>query len=94
MIDLECVKSELRVKTNTFDDEIKGLIASCLQDLYLRGVEKIPEEDPLVFRGVVHYCKAHFGYDDQPQRWQGAYESLANSMAQAKEYRKEETGER
>ena len=80
----EMVKVRIRVMTAAFDEaEIQPLIETCKADLDRVGVT--PEEtNPLVQQAVVLYCKANFGYAEDPkeaERFQRAYEGLRDSMA-------------
>ena len=91
---LDKVKTALRLKTNAFDVEIEGLIAAAELDLGLAGVI-IPEkpdpptereEDPLITRAVILYCKGHFGYIDNAERFIKAYDHLKLSLSLAGDY--------
>lgn len=80
----EMVKVRLRVKSTAFDDaEIQPLIDTCKADLTRVGIHP-DESDPLVQQAVALYCKANFGYADDPkeaERFQKAYEGLRDSMS-------------
>lgn len=94
---LEKVKAALRVKTTAFDGEIEGLIAASLADLRLVGVN-IPETeppaegeeptagDPLIERAIILYAKANFGYTDDGEKYQRAYDYLKCSLSLAGDY--------
>ena len=45
------------------------------------------EDDPLIKRAVVLYCKAHFGADDNAGRYQQSYDMLKGSLMIAGDYR-------
>ena len=64
---LEKVKLALRIKTTAFDEEIQGLIVAALADLGVGGVITV-EDDPLVTRAVITYCKLNFGEPSDPER--------------------------
>ena len=82
----EMVKTRIRVKTSVFDDtEVRPLIDTCLKDLARVGIAA-DESDPLVMQAVVFYCKANFGFSDDQERYQKAYEALRDSMALSGEY--------
>lgn len=82
----EMVKMRIRVKTSVFDDaEVQPLIDTCLKDLTRVGITA-EQDDPLVIQAVVFYCKANFGFSDDQERYQKAYESLRDSMAMSGEY--------
>ncbi len=94
---LEKVKNALRVKSNAFDDEILGIIAAAQADLRLVGVA-VPSEgkpaegdtptagDPLITRAIILYAKANFGYSDESEKYQRAYDHLKCALSLAGEY--------
>ncbi len=92
---LRLVKSALRIKTDAFDEEIQGLIAACLVDLRIVGII-IPEPpaevifpsvgDPLILRAVILYAKAHFGFSDDSEKYQKAYDYLKCALSLAGDY--------
>lgn len=93
---LNRVKSALRIKTAAFDDEVQGLIYACLADLRLVGIH-VPEQppavgeasmgiDPLIARAVILYAKAHFGFSDDSEKYQKAYDYLKCALSLAGDY--------
>ena len=94
---LDTVKAALRVKTTAFDGEIEGLIAACKADLRLVGIN-VPEDllpadgetptagDPLLERAIILYAKANFGYSDDSEKYQKAYDLLKCSLSLAGDY--------
>ena len=86
-IDLSKVKTNLRISSDVFDNaEIEPLIDAALAELRRRGVINQPAEDPLIFRAVVFYCKAHFGFDKDGSRYEAAFDKLADALALSGEY--------
>ena len=86
-IDLDKVKLNLRISSDVFDEaEIQPLIDAALKELKRRGVVNQPAEDPLIFRAVVFYCKAHFGFDKDGSRYEAAFDKLADALALSGEY--------
>lgn len=86
-IDLDKVKLNLRISSDVFDEaEIQPLIDAALKELERRGVVNQPAEDPLIFRAVVFYCKAHFGFDKDGTRYEAAFDKLADALALSGEY--------
>lgn len=94
---LDKVKNALRVKTTAFDEEIEGLIDACEADLRLVGVnipkkgasvsdEKSLAGDPLILRAVILYAKANFGFNDESEKYQKAYDYLKCSLSLAGDY--------
>lgn len=87
---LEIVKKALRISATAFDDEITDLVEAARQDLVLSGVT--PEiakhdEDPLIKRAIITYCKANFGYDNpDADRFASSYQALKEHLTLAGEY--------
>ena len=80
-------KTTLRISSNVFDEaEIQPLIDAALKELKRRGVVNQPADDPLIFRAVVFYCKAHFGFDKDGTRYEAAFDKLADALALSGEY--------
>ena len=87
---LNDIKDVLRVSGDDLDTEINDLIDSAKADLILSGVNqsKIKDDDPLIKRAVILYCKANFGYDEPKiaDRFQVAYNSLKHHLTLSSEY--------
>lgn len=87
---LQDIKDVLRVNGEDLDKEIEDLIESAKADLKLSGVHesKIKDDDPLIKRAVILYCKANFGYDEPKiaDRFQVAYNSLKHHLTLSSEY--------
>lgn len=87
---LDDVRKNLRISSTAYDTaEIAPLIEACKLDLKIAGVceSKITDTpDALIFRAIVLYCKANFGYEENPERFQKAYEALKISLALAGDY--------
>lgn len=89
---LDDVKQVLRISNNKFDTEITDLIQSASTDLHISGVDGVcafsPEEDTLIKRAVILYCKANFGLDNvESEKYQKSYDALKIHLALAFEYR-------
>jgi len=88
----EKVKKELRVTTTSFDAEIEGIAAAAIKDLCLAGINvpknfvKYPK-DPLLVRAVVTYAKAHFGDNENSEKFLASYESMRSKLCLAGDYR-------
>lgn len=81
---LEKVKLALRIKTTAFDNEIDDLIKAALADLQIAGVST--EEDALIIRAVITYCKANFGEPENADRWKAAYDEQKAQLQVATGY--------
>lgn len=69
-----------------FDGEILQDVLACCADLRLAGVVKTDLDDPLIQQAAKLYCKAHFGYEEDSEKFQKAYESLKASLSLSGEY--------
>ena len=64
---LDKVRLALRITTKAYDCE--------LDDLRIAGVVvSAPQEDPLITRAIITYCRYHFGSPEQPDRLKRAYD--------------------
>lgn len=87
---LNKVKLALRIKGNTFDDEIQDLIDSAKLDLGISGVANTEETDNLVIRAIILYCKGYFGIDNpNSEQYLKSYTELKTHMSLATGYRVE-----
>ncbi len=81
---LDDVKQALRVSSAALNQEIEDLIASAKEDLQISNVdaETLTDEDPLIKRAIITYCKANFGYNNpDADRFMAAYESLKSHLS-------------
>ena len=84
---IDSVKNALRITASDMDDDIKDLICAAKADLRISGVKVILDTDPLVIQAVKLYCKAHFGDNDNNNKFLNAYQALKISMSLAGEFR-------
>lgn len=83
---LEKVKLALRIKTNAFDEEINDLINAALADLAAAGITNQDEEDPLIIRAVVTFCRANFGSPADYDKMKTSYDEQKAMMQMATGY--------
>lgn len=88
---LDDVKARIRTTTDDFGivGEVQDLIDEAKADLGLSGVmtEKVLDDDPLIKRAIVTYCKANFGYDNpDADRLQKSYDMLKAHLTLAEDY--------
>ena len=83
---LEKVKLALRITTTAFDNEIEDLIAAALADLGIAGIINETQDDPLIIRAVVTFCKANFGEPDEYDRLKPAYDEQKAQLQMATGY--------
>lgn len=84
---IDDIKLSLRIKNNAYDMEIQDLIDACKIDLNIAGVQEVDETEPLTAQAIKLYCKGNFGYDENSEKFQQAYESLKIVMALASDYK-------
>lgn len=85
---IDDIKNALRESGNDLNTEIQDLIDSATADLILSGIhkDKAVDTDALIKRAITIYCKAHFGYDEQADRFQQSYNMLKSHLALSQEY--------
>lgn len=83
---LDKVKIALRIRTAVYDTEIKDLIQAARADLRLVGING-KKNGPLIERAIILYCKANFGFIEDSERFQKAYEALKCSLSLVGDYR-------
>ena len=78
------VRTALRVTTIAFDSEIEGLMLAAIEDLRVAGVvvESI-DNNPLVVRAIITYCKANFGQPDEYDRLKASYDEQKAQLVTA-----------
>lgn len=84
---LESIKLALRINSSAFDTEIKDLIESAKLDMYISGIVKLDETDPLIQQAIKIYCKANFGLDNKDsEKYQKSYDMLKQHLALCGDY--------
>lgn len=83
---LDRVKIALRITSNTFNDELNGLIASAQLDLGVAGVVLPAELDELCKTAIITYCKMNFGNPDDYDRLKKAYDEQKAQLSMATGY--------
>ena len=81
---LEDVKRELRITNTAYDREVLDLIEAAKLDLKIPQINelKILENDPLVQRAIILYCKANFGLDNNDsEKYQKSYDNLVEKLS-------------
>lgn len=83
---LDKVKLALRIATDAFDAELEDLIAAGETDLSIAGVDYPNEDDPIVIRAIITYCKMHFGEPDEYDRLKASYDEQKAQLSMATGY--------
>lgn len=79
----------LRFGTTSQDDEIRQTIMACLIDLSNGGVKNNDPDDEIIQQCIKLYLKAQFGYEDNAQKYEAAYEHLKRGLALSGDYNTE-----
>lgn len=88
MLLIEELKRIVRVKSADAEFELEGLLASCKREMEIAGIYG-DEMDPLYRQAIRLYCKSHYGYDEDAERFREAFNSLRDAMALSGDYIKE-----
>lgn len=85
---LERVKTALRISSTNkqIEGEVEDLIEACKADLALSGVYAIKDNDPLIVRAVILYCKSFFGFLDKADQYKKSYDLLKMSLTLSGDY--------
>lgn len=83
---LNKVKLALRISTSAFDTEITDLIASAKADLGLVGIN-VDEDEPLIARAIITYCRVNFGEPDDYERLKRSYDEQKAQLKSSLLYR-------
>ena len=80
------VKTDLGIRNDKHDDQIKTAIEAAKIQMAMRGVTVIAEADPTTVTCIELFCRHWFNFQGEAQRFFQAFEFLANAMAQSSEY--------
>ena len=83
---LERVKLALRITSNTFNDELNGLIASAQLDLGIAGVVLPAELDEVCKTAIITYCKMNFGLPEDYDRLKRSYDEQKAQLGTSSDY--------
>jgi hypothetical protein len=85
---LKDAKLILRLSSDAFNDEVQGLINAGKDDLTLAGVNVSENlNKPLIKRAILTYVKAHFGNENQSNRFIADYERQKLALRDSGDYR-------
>lgn len=86
---LEKVKMSLRIDEDDHDDELSDLIGSAKREIVEAGASpsKISDDDDLIRRACILYCKAQFGSDDNKDRYAMAFEKMLIKISLLSSYK-------
>lgn len=81
------MRDMLRIKHMQLDAELMELKESCLMDLSMCGVKRIPERDKLAKTALRLYLRWQENYNGEAERYAKAYEGVKIAMSLAEEYK-------
>ena len=83
---LDATKLALRITIDTYDDELQSLIAAGKRDLAIAGVDFVDENDEIVRRAIITYCRVHFGSPPDYDRLKASYDEQKAQLTYATGY--------
>lgn len=84
---LNKIKLALRISTDIFDEELRDLIDACKSDLGLSGITNVNEDDSLIKRAIILYCKANFGLENKDsEKYEKSYKLLKQHLSLSGDY--------
>lgn len=74
-------KAALRVSTTDadIDAEVTDLVNEALEELH-RSIRFVDNDDPLILQAVKSYAKAHYGYDEDADKWLTRFEQIKSKL--------------
>ena len=89
---VNAIKTDLGVTSSRRDSDIENAILAAERRLSMIGVETVDEVDDLTLQAIKYYCRGWFNFQGDGERYEQAFEKLANAMSHATEYRDGESG--
>lgn len=79
---IEDVKRAIPISTDAYDVDIYYLIEAAKEDLNMLGLPN-DENDPVVRRAIITYCRMHFGSPPNYDRLKASYDEQRAQMLSA-----------
>lgn len=75
---LRKVKNSMRIDGEDHDEELSDLISAAKREMLEAGAVEsaLKDDDELVRRACITYCKSHFGYDDEKGKFEEAFNKM------------------
>ena len=83
---LAAVKTDLGITSSRRDSEITTAITAAEHRLSMIGVGTVSTSDEVTLQAVKLYCRSWFNFQGDGDRYEQAFEKLANAMSHANEY--------
>lgn len=85
---VNAIKTDLGITSSRKDSDIEDAINAAARRLSMIGVETVDEVDNLTMQAIKLYCRGWFNFQGDGERYELAFEQLANAMSHAREYRR------
>ena len=86
---VNAVKTDLGITSDRRNGDITTAIMAAEARLSMIGVETVDETDEVTVQAVKLYCRGWFNFQGDSERYEQAFEKLANAMSHAAEYQGE-----
>lgn len=86
---VNAVKTDLGITSDRRNGDITTAIMAAEARLSMIGVEIVDETDEVTEQAVKLYCRGWFNFQGDSERYEQAFEKLANAMSHAAEYQGE-----
>ncbi len=84
---VNAIKTDLGITSSRKDNDIEDAINAATRRLSMIGVETVEQTDNLTLQAIKIYCRGWFNFQGDGERYEQAFEQLANAMSHAREYR-------
>ncbi|SCY30462.1 head-tail connector protein [Lysinibacillus fusiformis] len=91
---LNKIKFAMRIDGEDHDGEIKDMIVEAKKLIEEAGVSisKINDDDPLIRKACISYCKSNFGYDDKHDKFASIFKEMLIHLSLLSSYKGDENG--
>lgn len=76
----------VRVTSQTAYEDIEELLQAFPHEMDIAGACVTDLDDALTWQAAKLYCKSHYGYDEDTERFHKAFSALRDSMALSGDY--------
>lgn len=83
----------VRVASQTAYEDIEELLQAFPHEMDMAGAFVEDLDDPLTWQAAKLYCKCHYGYDEDTDRFHKAFSALRDSMALSGDYPRLKAGD-
>lgn len=87
---LDKVKNDLGIGGTARDTQITLAIETAKAKLGMTGVDIVAETDEYTCSAIIMFCRAWFNFQGDGERYEKAFQAMADSMSMASEYAEEQ----